>query len=200
MSQQVQELIDKIKQEGTLVAEKDALSIKKDAQAKAESIIDGARQEAKKIINDANITAEKTKVSGEMALKQASRDVVLSLRQQIGVLLQGIVENDIKAALSAEGLTKILTKIVTHQGESNDIRVTLSLEDLKAVEDNVIGQLQDQLKGRVKFQGLSDVTGGFTVSYDGGKSCFEYTEKSLTEYLGLYLNEQLTELVKFSNE
>ncbi len=196
MSQQVQELINKIKKEGTEAAESEASTIKERAQADADKIISEANARAEQIVNDANAQAEKAKESGQMALKQASRDVLLSLRKEIDALLQKIIAEEVKESLSAENLANIIGNVAEASQKSDNVVATLSAKDRKALEDGFIAKLQKKIKGSITFESSGDVAGGFTISFDGGKSCFEYTDKALAEYLSSHLNEQLTQILK----
>lgn len=196
MSQQVQELINKIKKEGTQAAEAKAHEIEETAKQKAHHIVNEAKNEADKIIEDAKKQAEKEKYSGQMALQQASRDVLISLRKEIDGVLQNIIKNEVKDSLSAENLANIIASIIDGEQKSSDVVVTLSEKDLKVLEDGFTAKLQKKVKEPITFQSSADVSGGFTVSYDGGKSSFEYTENALAEYIGRFLNENLKKNVK----
>ncbi|MFT5169633.1 MAG: V/A-type H+-transporting ATPase subunit E [Lysobacterales bacterium] len=194
MSQQVQDLIDKIKRDGTLAAEQKAVEIERDAQTKANAIVQEAKKEAVKLIKEANDTAQKAKQSGQMALKQASRDVLLSLRKEIDALLNRILVDEIKDSLSTESLTSIIAAAVGSGGDG-DVVVTLSDADAKTLKEGLTAKLQNKVKGSFKVQSASDVSGGFAISYDGGKSGFEFTDVALAGYLGGYVNEQLATLL-----
>ena len=38
--------------------------------------------------------------------------------------------------------------------------------------------------------------GGFRISYDAGKSWFDFTDKALTEYMGKFVNAQILDILK----
>ncbi|VAX38022.1 hypothetical protein MNBD_UNCLBAC01-725 [hydrothermal vent metagenome] len=200
MSQQVQELIDKIKSEGVAAAEDKAKEIETQAESKAKDIVAGAQSQAEQIIAEAKQKAQTTQQSTEMALKQSSRDMLLSLRKKIEQSLQKIISAEVDDALTSENLSNILTnlsnKFFENKDSNENIFVTLSDEDLSSLKDGFIAKLKEQLKQPITFQSSDDVSKGFAISFDSGKSAFDFTDASLAEYLGLYLNEHVASLLK----
>ncbi len=200
MSQQVQELIDKIKSEGIQTAEEKSREIESQAQAQSQKIINDAKSQAEQMIIEAKEEIKKMQESTQMALKQASRDTLLSLRKEIENTLQKIIVSQVNEALSSENLSHILSTVIEKtaekKGADTDIQIALKDEDLKSLKDGFTAKLQDKLKQSIKLQAAEDISGGFTISYDGGKSSFDFTDESLAKYLGAYLNTQVAELVK----
>jgi V/A-type H+-transporting ATPase subunit E len=198
MSQQVQELIDKIKNEGIVEANNQAGAIKTEADAKAQEIISQAQAKADQLIADAKVQIQKMEESGAMALKQASRDTLLSLRQEIENILQNIVRQDVGKALSDEDLSNILAQAVVAAIDGNkedNIEVAVNKKDLEALKSGAFSKLKKEVKDSVKLQGSSDVAKGFTISFDEGKSNFDFSDESLASYLTTYLNSQISSIL-----
>lgn len=199
MSQQVQELIDKIKNEGVQAADQKAKEIEAGAKASAQKTIAAAEAQAKHIIADARVQAQKTHESTEMALKQAARDMLLALKKEIEGVLEKVISRQVKEALSPQQLSDILGGIVKASVKANladnDIEVTLSAGDLKKLKDGFIAKLQKEIKQPMTFRTSDGISSGFTISFDEGKSCFDFTDTSLVEYLGTYLNTQVAALL-----
>jgi vacuolar-type H+-ATPase subunit E/Vma4 len=40
-----------------------------------------------------------------------------------------------------------------------------------------------------------EISGGFTISFDDGKSCYDFTDKALAEYIGIYLKPKLNQIL-----
>ena len=78
MAQQIQELINKIKQEGIEAAEQKSKELDLQAQAKAQKIIDEAKINAQKIVQDGKKEIEQMKITTQAALKQSSRDMLFN--------------------------------------------------------------------------------------------------------------------------
>ncbi|MBI5415751.1 MAG: hypothetical protein HZA29_02945, partial [Candidatus Omnitrophica bacterium] len=69
-------------------------------------------------------------------------------------------------------------------------------KDLRELRDGSLAKLQKQIKHPVHFEACEDIGKGFTVSFDNGKSSFDFSEAALAEYLSVYLNEELAALLK----
>ncbi len=199
MSQQVQELIDKIKTEGVQAAEKKAEEIENKAQATAQKVIADAQVQAKHILADAQVQDQKTKKSTEMALKQSARDMLLALRKEIEGVLRKVIAKEIKTSLSSEQLAGILTEVikktVKDNASDNAIEVALNAFDLDHMKKGFMAKLQKEIKQPLTFRSSDGITSGFTISFDEGKSCFDFSDISLAAYLSSYLNEQVSALL-----
>ena len=88
MDVQLQELLETIKKDGLKAAEEEAKTVLERAEKRAEEIVEKARKEAKGLIEDAKHEAEKAETSGREALKQAGRDLILSINKRIVSFLQ----------------------------------------------------------------------------------------------------------------
>ena len=200
MSQQVQELIDKIKAEGVQAADQKAKEIETNAQSEAGKIVTDAEAKAKQIISEAMSEAEKIHSSTQMALKQAARDTLLALRKEIEAVLTKVVAKQINASLSTDNLADILGEVIKKSVETEsadqEILVGLNQKDVDALKNGFLSKLQNEVKSPIKFQSNDDIARGFTISYDKGKSCFDFTDKGLAEYLSGYLNTQVAGLLK----
>ncbi len=199
MPHQVQELIDKIKLEGIDIADKKSHEIEQIAQQKAESIVNEAKAKADEMIVTAKEEIKKMQESTQMALKQSSRDVLLSLRKEIEGTLQGVVSNEIKDSLNVETLSSILTEIIKDylKGKKEEsVEVVLSKENADKLKDGFISKLQKQLKNPLTIKSSADVGAGFTISFDAGKSNYDFSDSSLAEYLSSFLNDRVSALLK----
>jgi V/A-type H+-transporting ATPase subunit E len=202
MSPQIQELIDKIKSEGIQAAESNAQKIESEAKQKADKIVEEAQQKADQIVANAKQETEKMQKSSDMALEQSSRDMLLSLKKKIQDLLQKIVDMSIKDALDKETLARILEKLILEstRQEKADIEVVLSDKDLKALKDGCIAKLQKKVKEPITFRSSKEIGKGFTISFDAGKSCFDFTDANLAEFLSEHLNAHVGEILKKAAE
>jgi len=199
MSQHVQELIDKIKTEGVQAAEGKAKEIEDRAKAAAEKIVADAKAQAEQIVKEAGVEAERTRTSTENALKQSARDTLLALKKEIEGTLQKVVAREVKGSLSADELAGILGEVIKASVKAGlveeKIDVTLSAGDLKKLKDGFIAKLQNEIKQPLTFKSNDGFATGFTISFDEGKSCFDFTDASLVAYLGSYLNTQVAGLL-----
>ncbi|MFA5261750.1 MAG: hypothetical protein WC450_11035 [Candidatus Omnitrophota bacterium] len=199
MTERIQELIDKIKSEGIQVAEAKAQDIEAQAQKRAGEIIAQAQKEAARVVSEAKTESQKTKDVVEAALIQSSRDMLLRLRKEITQTLNGIVLKDLRDSLSPEVMAGLIQKIAAaylNNTQGGDIRVALSADDLRKLENGSLAKLTSALKQPLVLRSADHIRGGFTISFDQGKSCFDFTDESLAEFLGQHLNEHVTHILK----
>jgi len=200
MSEKLKALLEKINQEGVQQAEENARAIESKAKTDAEKIVQDARSQAEKIISDATESATKTKFSGEIALKQASRDLILALKDEIKKIFNKVVSGETVKVMSQKNMADILDGLiksyVSKDGKTSDIKVLLKKEDLDNLKKTFISKLKDSLKKGIEFKPSPTINAGFSISFDRGKSFFDFTDEGLTEVLCAYLNPELARLLK----
>ncbi|MFA5099565.1 MAG: V-type ATP synthase subunit E, partial [Candidatus Omnitrophota bacterium] len=108
MADQIKELIEKIQAEGVQAAQDKAAEIENEARQKADWIVQKAQAQAKKIAADGQDAAARMQASGQAALQQSGRDVLLSLKKEIGAMLQRVIASQVAAVLTAEELSRII--------------------------------------------------------------------------------------------
>jgi len=198
MAEDIKGLIEKINQEGIQAAEGKARQIEAAANQQADTIIAKAKSEAKKIIDDARQKVAQMEEKQKTLLTQAGRDLMLSLKEEINTMLGRIVVSEIRQALNTEALFKILSELIKAHGikHSGDIVVLLKPEDLEALEKKFLHKLKEEVGKGVTLKSSDEIAGGFSISFDSGKSCYDFTDKSLAEYIGTYLKPKLNQLLK----
>jgi V/A-type H+-transporting ATPase subunit E len=204
MSQQVQELINKIKAEGLQAAQDKATQLERDAQKKAEGIIAEAQKKADQIVASARDEAKKLHESTQASLKQSSRDVLISVRKEIEALLKRILAKQVSDTLTAEHLTHVITdvvqKTVEHHALGRGIQIALNPNDLKKLKDGALAKLQHKIKEGITFHAAQDISKGLTISFDGGKSSFDFSENSLADYLSTHLSPEIAALMQSASK
>ncbi len=199
MGRQVQDLIDKIKQEGLQAADKKSQEIETKAQEKAKEIVQAAEKKSSLIIEKAKQDAQKLEVSAKTAVSQAGRNALLDLKKQIQTILNKIVLKEIAEALTSEvvvDLLKIIIKNFSDQKSDSRIKIGLNPKDVDKVSKGFMEKLKSEAKKNIEICASEDIATGFTISFDSGKSSFEFTDESLAQYLSIYLNPQIAELLK----
>lgn len=201
MSQQVQELINKIKSEGVEQAEQKARQIEKEAKLKADKIVAEAQTKAEQLLTHARQEQEKFKQAIELELKQITRDMILNLHKEVDQVLKRILSLEIKQALTSENVVLFILELIkegTQQGRDDHIVVNVNERELKKIQDGVLSKLKEEIKKSITFQSDENINAGFTISFDSGKSSFVFSDKSLVEYLNQYLNKDVASLLKKS--
>ncbi len=200
MSQQIQELINKIKSDGIQEAQLKAKHIEDEAHQKAAQIIKEANTKAQKVLSDAKEETLKMQKAAEVSIAQAGRNSILSLRKEIETMLKGLVLKQVRDALTPQQTASILEGVIKQyvKDGSSSVVITLSDAEARTVKDGLLAKLQNEFKKPVVFKTSSEMSKGFVVSFDGGKSSFDFSDASLAEFLSAYVNEDVARILKTS--
>ena len=197
MAEELKDLIEKIQEEGVRAAEDKARDIEKEAREQAGRIIIKAEREAENLFEEAKQKIAKMEASGKDSLKQAGRDLLLTLKKEINAILDRIVASSVHKALDKAELIKIITLLAKNcrEEEKKDIQVSLAKEDLEGLRKGLLSELKDEIKEGITLKPSEDIRGGFIISYDKGKSHYDFTDCALAEYISAYLKPKLAEIL-----
>ena len=197
MSQDIKELIEKINREGVQAAEDNARKIEQAAKEEAVLILEKAKKETEKLIAEARENIRMMEEKQQSLLAQAGRDLLLSLRASINTMLNKIVVERIREALTPQELAALIAKLAKHvcAGHIDEIEVTLKKEDYQALEHHFLSALKEEIKKGITLKPSPDVLGGFYISFDAGRSQFDFSDSALAEYIGTYLKPKLAEIL-----
>jgi len=201
MATELNSLIQKIKEEGVEEAKKSSRNIIADAERKAGEIIDGARKKKAAIVESGEKEAADLKKSGEAALRQASRDCLLSLRREVIKLFDNITKCEISQKLSSEDLKGIIIKTIENfkKGEAINIEVLLNKKDKDALEETLLHALKKDLKKGVTFKVSSSIKNGFRIGEKGKDFYYDFTDEAVAEAFSLYLNPKIAKILKIKD-
>ena len=170
-------------------------------KAKAESgslkIISEAKIEAQKIIEQANSQAKRLDDSTQAALKQAGRDLLISLRQEIISMLERLIKLDLRQALTAEDLSGIIAALIKNTPLSlgSQIIVSLNKQDKDKLEQGFLKQLVQATKKEIILKSADGIDSGFVISFDAGKSIFDFSGQALSDYISGCLRPELNKIL-----
>lgn len=198
MAEEIRDLIEKINQEGIKAAEENAQNIEAAAKHRADDILAQAKSEAEEMIAAAKDKVRHEDEKGKILLDQAGRDLLLSLRKEINAMLGRIVVSDIQQVLSPDALFRLLYEVVRNYSseEGSDIIVLLNKKDQEILEKNYLNRIREETKKKIILRSGEEISGGFTISFDSGKSCYDFTDKALAEYIGTYLKPKLNRILQ----
>ncbi len=197
MAQEIKDLIAQIQNEGVKVAEEKARQIKIEAQAEAQDLIAQAKLQAQNIVEEASLEAKKISVSTQVLLKQSGRDLVISLRAEINVLLQRLIKAETGKFLTPEEMQRIIETLVINAPLTlgGEVVITLNPADKEKLTQDFLKQLSAQTKRGIVLKSAEDIARGFIISFDAGKSIFDFSEQSLTEYIAKTMHPELAKIL-----
>jgi len=196
MAEELQELIEKIQLEGVKAAEDKSLALEAHAQKRAEEIVNNAERQAAAIIGDAKAQVARLEEGAKASIKQSARDTMLSLRKEITATLDRLVAVQVHKALSPDEMARILASIIKVGDNKEKVVISLRKEDAEKVEKALLSELGHEAKKGMLIKSTTDIHGGFLISYDSGKSYFDFSDKALAEYLAVHLKTGLADIIK----
>jgi len=197
MAEDLKRLIEKIQKEGVEAAKLKALEIEAEANARVKVTIQKAKEEAKRLLDEAKDEISRQKEASLSLLQQAARDTVISLRQELLKKFSSIIKQETHQALKSKDLAEILFKLIKEccKEPGSNIEITLSKEDADKLTQVFISGFKEELKKGITLKTSDEISGGFLISYDCGKSQFDFTDSALAEYLAQYVGGRLDEVL-----
>ena len=200
MEVQVQELINKIKNDGIKTANSEASRIKADAEAEAKRIVDLAKKEANDIVSKSKQEAEQAEKAGVAALQQASRNLILAFRDEIQNLLNKIVNENVSANYKADTIKSALPEILKNWAKSDNISVILPEGELSNVQAFFTDKLKSELGKGIELKSNRKLSNGFNITNKDGSIYYDFSSEAVAGLLSSYLNPKLAGILTESSK
>ncbi len=199
MDAQLQKLIEKIKEDGVQTAEEEAQRIREEAQKEAEKIRRDAKNEAEKLRTEAEQEVQRRELRGNEALKQAGRDLLLSLKGEIESLFDRYLQEAAGKALDdAEVMRDAVSAVLGSWSRDEEKEMEVLLPEKKAadLEKALKGKLAEDIKKGLEIKTSPDLDAGFRISAKDGSAFYDFSAEGLAAALSQYLNPRLAALVE----
>lgn len=199
MEIQLNELIAQIKKDGVDAAETQAATIINDAKAKAEKILADAQAQADKILQAAKSENEKMVRSGEDAIRQAGRNLLISFRESVAKELRAITGEAVATAYAQEKLSELILSVVenwTKDPENENLTVIMNNQDLATLEESLLAALKEKALQGVTLKGSDNFDGGFRIAVKEGTAYYDYSAEAVVNMLSGYLSPRVVQLLK----
>ena len=195
----LQELTQKLYEEGLAKGKQDGEALLQKAQSEAEGIVKQAQEEAEAILAKARKDAEDFKVKVEGDVKMAAQQAVQATRTDIeNLVVSKVVDGTVDKALANEDYLKgIITAVA--QKFSADEPADLSLvlpESLKAALEPFVKNELGKLLGKgVDASFSKKVAGGFKIGPKDGGYFVSLTDDTFKDLIGSYLRPATKKLL-----
>jgi V/A-type H+-transporting ATPase subunit E len=203
MQSKLQELTEKIYQEGVEKGNVEADQIVEKARNEAASIIENARKEAEIVVEQARKKAAETKLNTESEIKLSARQAINAMKQQIVDLVNGeITKNTVKSAFDKDFTKKIIEITLTNwikSGQSIDLHLLLPKEDEKSLSAFFQKEAKQFIDKGVTIQFDPSLKAGFHLSPKDGSYKVSFTDDDFINFFKQYLRPRLVEIL-FSAE
>ena len=196
MAEQLQHLIDRIRQEGVENGEKTAEALVAEAKKKAAGIVADAQKKAQEATAKAEADAKAFAERGRQTLQQAARDLLISIGGSLGRVVSGVVDAKVGAALTPETVGQMLVKLAAAYGSAENLTVALGEADAAALKGGVSKEVNDMLAKGLQIESDREIFKGFRLGTKGGQVFHDFTKEAIAESLANFLRPDLADVVK----
>lgn len=201
----VQELIDRLSQEGVAEGQQRAEAIVADARAKANNLIESARDEAESLLKNARQEAERFQKAAEDALRLAARDAVRDfgarIHEGLRHRLQELVQHQMKDAEVLKRMILAITNKATEGLDDEQLEILLPAESLAeeeiresidagnpdALTEYMQGVIGERIREGTQVKLGSRANAGLTVRVVNQNVEIDITDEAITELLARHL-------------
>jgi len=191
MQDKLQELTQRLYNEGLSKGKAEGEAIAAKAQQEAKALIEQAKQEAQSIIDAANKKAAEIKDKADSDIKMAASQCIQATKKDIeNLIVKELCQSKISEALDSEAYIKEVIRAVS-QGfcskEDGDINLVLPDKLQKELEPWINTELGKILGKGVTAQFGKKVGGGFTIGPKDGSYFISFTDESFSSLIAAYL-------------
>ena len=199
MQNKLQELTDKLYNEGLSKGREEGEALLAKAKSQAADIVAEAEKKAAEIMTKAEKEAEayKVKVAGD--LKMAASQSVQATRKDIeDLVVLKMTGAATEKALSDEAFVKEVIKAVAEKFNAEtamDLNLVLPESLKSSLEPFVKNELSTILKGQVNASFSKKIAGGFTIGPKDGSYFISLTDETFKELISEYLRPATRKLL-----
>lgn len=198
MSDQLQDLLQRVYQEGVQKAQVEAERLIKEAQAKADDTVSKAEAEAESIVSNAHTKAEELKKNTETDLKMAASHTLNSVKQQlVDVVLLKALDDPTKAGFSDPAFLKDIILATVEAWKANNAEGVIQIsESMKGkLDEGFLGSLGTKLQGKLHVEFSPAMKQGFSLSPVDGSYKLSFTDEDFANLFKGYLRPRTAKLL-----
>ena len=199
MQNKLQELTDRLYNEGLSKGKQEGEELLAKAKVQAEEIVAKAQAEAAQIVAAAQKQAEEIKTKTTSDVKMASSQSLAATKKDIETLIVAKMTNEaVKSALTSAEFVKEVIKAVAEKFNTDgpvDLALGLPESLKKDLEPFVTAELAKILGAGVEASFSKKVSGGFQIGPKDGGYFISFTEATFTELISEYLRPTTKKLL-----
>lgn len=199
MGVKLQELTEKIYNEGVEKAQKEADVILANAKEKAAEIEKNANLKAQSIISTAEAEATKLKEHVNSELKMTVNQSVSALKQN---LAQAVTMKSVQPSVqelfgNSDFLKSLIVKVVDGwiSKDTMDLKIVLSEKERSEMESYFRNQLAKELNSGLELSFSEGVKSGFKIGPVDNSYEISFTDKDFINFFNAYLRPKTSELL-----
>jgi len=201
MTNKVQELTEKIYNEGVNKAKADAEKIIAEAKKEAGTIIQSAQKEREAILAQAKKEVAEVKTNANAEMQLAARQFISHVKQQItNAITAEQVEKKVKEAFNDADFLKnmILTLVKNWNAQSQDqpeLQLLLSEKETNELSDFFESKAFEALNKSIEVKWDEKVKNGFKIGPKGGGYIIRFSDVDFENYFKKYFKEKTRNLL-----
>lgn len=191
MSNKLQELTDKLYNEGLSKGKEEGDRYLQNAKEQADKLISEAKQAAKETMEKAAKEAEALKAKAQADIRTASQQCLEASKKDIeNLLIASALNEKVDKAMADPDFVKQIIKTVAERFSANepqDINLILSDKLKDSTESWIKDTLSKELGKGIKAEFSKKISGGFTIGPADGSYFISLSDDSFKELIAEYL-------------
>ena len=195
MENKIQELTNKLLNEGVEKGKLEAEKIIASAKDESAAIIADAKKKADEIIAAAKKESESLNENTKSELKMYSAQALSALKTEVANVLTDNAVNEVvkQSVADKDFMNKFLLKLAEKWGAQEDI--VISTEDAEGLKAVFAKQAKALLDKSVKIEGVHGQKALFTIEPADGSYKVNFGEEEFEDYFKSFLRPQLVEML-----
>lgn len=201
MQTKLQELTEKIYQEGVNKASEEAEKVLSEAKKEAQNIIASAKKEAEHLVEQARKEAAETHKNAMNELQLSGRQAISDIKQRVITLIEAkTISPETKSAFKEkEFIPGIIHTIVKNwsptSGEAVNVEAVLPKDQQAELENYFKSKTAGLLEKGLHVTYSEKIKGGFKIGPKNGGYLVSLTDEDFENFFQAYLRPKLIELL-----
>lgn len=201
MENKIQELTEKIYNEGVTKAKDEAEVILSEAKKRAEEIVLEAKNNAASIVDLAKKNVEDLKVNTEKDIKLSTLQAISAIKQQItDLIVTKTVNPTVSESLKDNNFIKtiletVVKSLMANEDASANLEVLLPQKNQEELEKFFTAKEFSYLNAGISFEFDKSVSGGFKIGPKEGGYKISFTDADFETFFKVYLRKRTANLL-----
>lgn len=194
MENRIQELTEKIYNEGLEKGKKEAARLVAEAQERSAAIVAEAQAEAEKIMTQAQKNADALQANSRSELKLYASQAVGALKSEVANMVTDIIVSAaVKEALAGDALKNVLLRIADRW--SADEPLVISTAEAQELQSYFAAKAKNLLDKGVEIKQVNGLKTSFSIAPADGSYKVNFGEAEFEAFLKSFLRPQIVELL-----
>ncbi len=197
MDNKIQELAEKIYQDGISKANEEAEQIAEKARSHSDDMIAEARAEAEKIISNAKAEAAQLRKQSETDVKNMTLNAEDLLQAKVTEMINSAAVNKAvdEVFRDPQTLYKVVLEMSRQMFASDTQGVTISTSDAHALEEYFRNEAKDVLDKGVKIREVAGKPAMFDIAPDGADYKINVSKEAFAEYFKEFMRPRMRSIL-----